>query len=105
MDILTNWWFAVLAIVIVLLVWDAIDKSGRQYRAINKFPGPPSLPVIGTLGEILFMDQGGKHEVFSNNICSNTGLSFQPRPSNGLASGPNDTEVPIGSGSTAHCTC
>nr|XP_019525749.2 cytochrome P450 4C1-like [Aedes albopictus] len=62
MDILTNWWFAVLAIVIVLLVWDAIDKNGRQYRAINKFPGPPSLPLIGTLGEILFMDQAKTFE-------------------------------------------
>lgn len=58
MDFLTNWWFGALVIVTVLLVRDAIDKSGRIYRAINKFAGPPCLPLIGTLCEILFMNQG-----------------------------------------------
>lgn len=57
MDFLMDWWFAVLIIVIVLLAWDAIDKSGRPYRAMNKFPGPRVFPLIGTLSEILFKDQ------------------------------------------------
>ncbi|EAT34187.1 AAEL013556-PA [Aedes aegypti] len=62
MDFLTNWWFGALVIVTVLLVRDAIDKSGRIYRAINKFAGPPCLPLIGTLCEILFMNQATTYQ-------------------------------------------
>nr|XP_019548744.2 cytochrome P450 4C1-like [Aedes albopictus] len=57
MDFSASWWFAVLLIIIVLLVYEVIDKNGRIFRAINKFPGPPCLPLIGNLSEILFMDQ------------------------------------------------
>lgn len=74
MDFLMDWWFAVLIIVIVLLAWDAIDKSGRPYRAMNKFPGPRVFPLIGTLSEILFKDQGKVRKVCGYNQRSHIGL-------------------------------
>ncbi|XP_055535727.1 cytochrome P450 4C1-like [Wyeomyia smithii] len=47
----------VCVLLLVVHVLQTIDKQGRLFRALNKFAGPPVRPIIGTLSEVLFLDQ------------------------------------------------
>ncbi|EDS43520.1 cytochrome P450 4C1 [Culex quinquefasciatus] len=61
----------------VLFLADLIDKQGRLFRAMEKFPGPPVRPIIGSVEEIMFLNQGKsitrREYVMPNseNLCSN----------------------------------
>ncbi|XP_058835417.1 cytochrome P450 4C1-like [Topomyia yanbarensis] len=58
MDFSINYWlFIVGLLLLVIFVLDLMNKRGRMFRAINKFAGPPTRPLIGTLCEILFLNQ------------------------------------------------
>ncbi|XP_039440748.1 cytochrome P450 4C1 [Culex pipiens pallens] len=46
----------------VLFLADLIDKQGRLFRAMEKFPGPPVRPIIGSVEEIMFLNQATTFE-------------------------------------------
>uniref|UniRef100_A0A182G0G3 Uncharacterized protein n=2 Tax=Anopheles albimanus TaxID=7167 RepID=A0A182G0G3_ANOAL len=38
-----------LLVLLLWLIWDVLDKRGPAYTAMRQFPGPPILPLIGTM--------------------------------------------------------
>ncbi|XP_053690209.1 cytochrome P450 4C1-like [Sabethes cyaneus] len=44
-------------LLFVIHILQTIDRRGRIFRALNKFAGPPIRPIIGTLTEVLFLNQ------------------------------------------------
>ncbi|XP_055626835.1 probable cytochrome P450 4ac1 [Toxorhynchites rutilus septentrionalis] len=57
MELWTNLSSLFVLLLLVLLLYDIIDKRGSVYQALKKFPGPPIRPIIGTLQETIFMNQ------------------------------------------------
>ncbi|XP_058463622.1 cytochrome P450 4C1-like [Malaya genurostris] len=51
------WLLSIVLVLSMLFVLELVQRKGRLFRALNKFGGPPVRPFIGTLGEIMFMNQ------------------------------------------------
>uniref|UniRef100_A0AAG5D8G7 Cytochrome P450 n=1 Tax=Anopheles atroparvus TaxID=41427 RepID=A0AAG5D8G7_ANOAO len=61
--------FATLAVVLAVLlllclVWDVFDKRSPKFHAINRFPGPPVLPLVGTAYHTRGLDAAKTFDAF-----------------------------------------
>jgi hypothetical protein len=59
---------AALLAIAALALLPRIIKRARVVRLVNKIPGPPSYPIVGTLLPLLLTPRGSKYDgIYTNN--------------------------------------